>query len=151
METNKWMLDPKDAILLLIDHPKRVVPTGQGHRPANPSLARHRAREGGAARKDPDLHNGLGPRRAGTAPSFPRSMQFNPEAVYIPRTGQINAWDNPAWGRGHRETGRRTLLMAGTLTSVCMAFSPRSAPSSPVQGILHHRRLGQLEQDGDRP
>lgn len=34
----------------------------------------------------------------------------------------MNAWDNPKWVEAIEATGRRTLLIAGTLTSVCMAF-----------------------------
>lgn len=45
----------------------------------------------------------------------------------IPRTGQINAWDNPAWVDAIKKTGRRTLVIAATLTSVCMAFPALSA------------------------
>ena len=47
--------------------------------------------------------------------------------MYIPRTGQIDAWDNPAWVKAIEQTGRKTLLIAGTLTSVCMAFPTLSA------------------------
>jgi Isochorismatase family len=60
-------------------------------------------------------------------PLIPEIHQSNPDAVYIPRTGQINAWDNPAWVDAIEKTGRKTLLIAGTLTSVCMAFPTLSA------------------------
>jgi hypothetical protein len=60
-------------------------------------------------------------------PLIPEIHQLNPEAVYIPRTGQINAWDNPKWVEAIEKTGRKTLLIAGTLTSVCMAFPALSA------------------------
>jgi nicotinamidase-related amidase len=60
-------------------------------------------------------------------PLIPEIHRFNPDAVYIPRTGQINAWDNPKWVEAIRKTGRKTLLIAGTLTSVCMAFPTLSA------------------------
>ena len=60
-------------------------------------------------------------------PLIPEIHHFNPGAVYIPRTGQINAWDNPAWVEAIEKTGRKTLLIAGTLTSVCMAFPTISA------------------------
>lgn len=55
-------------------------------------------------------------------PLMPEIHRYNPDAVYIPRTGQINAWDNPKWVEAIEKTGRKTLLIAGTLTSVCMAF-----------------------------
>ena len=45
----------------------------------------------------------------------------------MPRTGQINAWDNAAWVNAIAQTGRKTLIIAGTLTSVCMAFPTLSA------------------------
>src|SRR5207249_6367295 len=60
-------------------------------------------------------------------PLIPEIHQSNPDAVYIARTGQINAWDNPAWVKAIEATKRKTLLIAGTLTSVCMAFPTLSA------------------------
>jgi nicotinamidase-related amidase len=60
-------------------------------------------------------------------PLIPEIHELNPDAIYIPRTGQINAWDNPKWVEAIENTGRRTLLIAGTLTSVCMAFPTLSA------------------------
>ena len=38
------------------------------------------------------------------------------------RRGEINAWDNPEFVAAVKATGRRTLIIAGTITSVCMAF-----------------------------
>jgi hypothetical protein len=58
---------------------------------------------------------------------IPEIHEANPEAVYIPRTGQINAWDNPKWVEAIKKTKRKTLIIAGTLTSVCMAFPTLSA------------------------
>lgn len=36
--------------------------------------------------------------------------------------GEINAWDNPEFVAAVKATGRRQLIIAGTITSVCMAF-----------------------------
>lgn len=60
-------------------------------------------------------------------PLIPEINLHNPDAIYIPRTGQINAWDNPKWVEAIEKTKRKTLLIAGTLTSVCMAFPSISA------------------------
>jgi len=60
-------------------------------------------------------------------PLIPEIHECNPDAVYIPRTGQINAWDNPEWVKAIKDTGRNTLILAGTLTSVCMALPALSA------------------------
>ncbi|MFT0666493.1 isochorismatase family protein, partial [Enterobacter hormaechei subsp. xiangfangensis] len=43
------------------------------------------------------------------------------------RKGEINAWDNPEFVAAVKATGRKTLIIAGTITSVCMAFPSISA------------------------
>jgi nicotinamidase-related amidase len=55
-------------------------------------------------------------------PVIPEIKQFAPHAKYIARQGQINAWDVPEFVRAVKETGRKTIVMTGTLTSVCLAF-----------------------------
>ena len=55
-------------------------------------------------------------------PLIPEIHKFAPHAKYVARRGQINAWDNPDFVAAVEETGRKTLLIAGTITSVCLAF-----------------------------
>lgn len=55
-------------------------------------------------------------------PLIPEIHQYAPHAQYIPRKGEINAWDNPDFVAAVKATGRKTLIIAGTVTSVCMAF-----------------------------
>jgi nicotinamidase-related amidase len=45
----------------------------------------------------------------------------------VARKGQINAWDNPDFVAAVEATGKKTLIIAGTITSVCMAFPSISA------------------------
>src|SRR5947209_16151178 len=45
-----------------------------------------------------------------------------PDAPFIPRPGQINAWDNEDFVEAVRKTGRKQLLIAGVVTDVCVAF-----------------------------
>jgi nicotinamidase-related amidase len=45
-----------------------------------------------------------------------------PDAPFIPRPGQINAWDNEDFVEAVRKTGRKQLIMAGVVTDVCVAF-----------------------------
>jgi nicotinamidase-related amidase len=40
----------------------------------------------------------------------------------VARKGEINAWDNSDFVAAVKATGRKTLIIAGTITSVCMAF-----------------------------
>lgn len=125
-EVNKWMIDPNDAVMLLIDHQSGLFqlvrdidqPTLRSHATALAKIARLAKVPTFTTASVPDGPNG---------PLIPEIHEANPEAVYIPRTGQINAWDNPAWVEAIEKTGRKTLLIAGTLTSVCMAFPALSA------------------------
>jgi len=125
-KANKWMIDPDDAVLLLIDHQSGLfqlvrdidLPTLRSHVVALAKVSRLAGIPTFTTASVPDGPNG---------PLIPEIHLNNPDAVYIPRTGQINAWDNPAWVKAIENTGRRTLLIAGTLTSVCMAFPTLSA------------------------
>jgi nicotinamidase-related amidase len=123
---NKWMIDPKDAVLLLIDHQSGLFqlvrdmdqPALRANVTALAKVSRLAKIPTFTTASVPDGPNG---------PLIPEIHQYNPEAVYIPRTGQINAWDNPPWVEAIEKTKRKTLLIAGTLTSVCMAFPTLSA------------------------
>jgi nicotinamidase-related amidase len=125
-KTIKTMIDPDDAVLLLIDHQSGLfqlvrdidLPTLRAHVSALAKVARLAKVPTFTTASVPDGPNG---------PLIPEIHQFNPDAVYVPRTGQINAWDNPAWVKAIKATKRKTLLIAGTLTSVCMAFPTLSA------------------------
>ena len=50
-----------------------------------------------------------------------------PDAPYIARPGQINAWDNEDFVKAVEATGRRQLIIAGIVTEVCVAFPALSA------------------------
>ena len=112
--------------MLLIDHQSGLVPTGQGHDDADASLPCRRARQDGVACKIPIFTTASVP-HGPNGPLIPEIHEERPHAIYIPRTGQINAWDNPEWVEAIKATGRKTLIIAGTLTSVCMAFPALSA------------------------
>jgi nicotinamidase-related amidase len=45
-----------------------------------------------------------------------------PDAPFIPRPGQINAWDNEDFVAAVKKTGRKQLIMAGVVTDVCVTF-----------------------------
>ncbi len=126
VKKNKWMIDPDDAVMLLIDHQSGLFqlvrdidqPVLRSHAIALAKVSRLAKIPTFTTASVPDGPNG---------PLIPEIHQANPDAVYIPRTGQINAWDNPAWVEAIEKTGRKTLIIAGTLTSVCMAFPAFSA------------------------
>jgi len=49
---NKWMIDPNDAVMLLIDHQSGLFQLVRDIDPSDPSRARDRASEGGLPRQD---------------------------------------------------------------------------------------------------
>ena len=55
-------------------------------------------------------------------PLMPEIHEFAPHAVYVARKGEVNAWDNEDFVKTVRATGRKTLIMAGVWTSVCVVF-----------------------------
>lgn len=50
-----------------------------------------------------------------------------PDAPYIARPGQINAWDNADFVEAVKATGKKQLIIAGVVTDVCVAFVALSA------------------------
>lgn len=123
---NKWMIDPSDAVLLLIDHQSglfQLVKDMDMLALRNNVIALAKAAR---LTKTPTFTTASVP-DGPNGPLIPEIHEVNPDAIYIPRTGQINAWDNPKWVAAIENTGRRTLIIAGTLTSVCMAFPTLSA------------------------
>ena len=58
---------------------------------------------------------------------MPELKEKYPNAPYIARPGQINAWDNEDFVAAVKKTGRKQLLIAGIVTDVCVAFPALSA------------------------
>ena len=60
-------------------------------------------------------------------PILPELKAMFPEAPFIARPGQINAWDNEDFVKAVKATGRKQLIMAGIVTDVCVTFPALSA------------------------
>ena len=55
-------------------------------------------------------------------PLMPELKSLFPDAPYIARPGQINAWDNEDFVNAVKATGKKQLIIAGVVTEVCVAF-----------------------------
>lgn len=66
-------------------------------------------------------------------PIVPELKELFPKAPFIPRPGQINAWDNEDFVQAVKDTGRRQLIIAGVVTDVCVAFPTLSALEAGYQ------------------
>lgn len=60
-------------------------------------------------------------------PLVPELKEIFPDAPYIARPGQINAWDNEEFLAAVKATGKKQLIIAGVVTEVCVAFPALSA------------------------
>ncbi|WP_152224337.1 isochorismate family cysteine hydrolase YcaC [Pseudomonas sp. SCB32] len=60
-------------------------------------------------------------------PLVPELKDLFPEAPYIARPGNINAWDNEDFVKAVKATGKKQLIIAGVVTEVCVAFPALSA------------------------
>lgn len=60
-------------------------------------------------------------------PLVPELKEMFPQAPYIARPGQINAWNNADFVKAVKATGRKQIIIAGVVTDVCVAFPTLSA------------------------
>src|SRR6056297_2354317 len=60
-------------------------------------------------------------------PMVPELKEMFPDAPYIARPGQINAWDNEDFLDAIKKTGKKQLIIAGVVTEVCVAFPALTA------------------------
>ncbi len=120
------VIDADDAVMLLIDHQSGLFQT-VGDMPM-PVLRRHAAALARMATlaKLPVITTASVP-QGPNGPLIPEIHANAPHAQYVGRKGEINAWDNPDFVAAVKATGRKTLIIAGTITSVCMAFPAISA------------------------
>jgi nicotinamidase-related amidase len=125
----KALLDPTDTALLLLDHQSGLFQTVKDIsmtelRANTVALAKVAALHGIpviTTASEPGGPNG---------PLMPEIQESAPHAIYVQRKGEVNAWDNAAFVKAVRETGKRTLLMAGVWTSVCVMFPALDAKAA---------------------
>ncbi|WP_419686018.1 hydrolase [Serratia marcescens] len=126
------VINPADAAMLLIDHQSGLFQT-IGDMPM-PDLRRYATALAKIATlaKMPVITTVSVP-QGPNGPLIPEIHESAPHAQYVARTGQINAWDNPDFVAAVKATGKKQLIIAGTITSVCMAFPAISAIDAGYQ------------------
>lgn len=68
-------------------------------------------------------------------------------AAFVPRPGQVNAWDNDQFVQAIRSTGRRQLIVAGITTDVCVALPTLSALKAGYQVFVVTDASGALNRE----
>lgn len=115
------LLDPSDTVVLLLEHQSGLLQTVK-----DIPVADLRRNVEVIARlctllEIPVITTASEP-AGSNGPLMPEIHHNAPHAVYVPRKGEVNAWDNDDFVAQVRSTGRRTLVMAGVWTSVCVMF-----------------------------
>lgn len=125
-------INPEDAVMLLIDHQSGLFNTV---RDLNVRELRANAvtlAKVATLAKMPVITTASVP-QGPNGPLIPEIHEAAPHAQYVARTGQINSWDNPDFVAAVKATGKKQLIIAGTITSVCMAFPAISAIAEGYQ------------------
>src|SRR5215470_11218348 len=125
----KALMNKDDAALLLLDHQTGLFQTVK-----DVTVAELRANVVALARfatllKLPIITTASVP-DGPTGPVMPEIAKQAPQAVYVPRHGEVNAWDNDLFVKTVRDTGKKTLIMAGVWTGVCVMFPALDAKAA---------------------
>lgn len=115
------LIDPSDALILLLDHQSGLFQTVKDIPVADLRRNVEMIAKLASLLEIPVITTASEP--AGTnGPLMPEIHEHAPHAIYVPRKGEVNAWDNDDFVAEVRSTGRKTLIMAGVWTSVCVMF-----------------------------
>jgi nicotinamidase-related amidase len=125
----KALMDVGDCALLLLDHQSGLFQTVK-----DITVAELRANVSALARiatllKLPIITTASVP-DGPNGPVMPEIEKLAPRAVYVPRKGEVNAWDNDLFVKRVQETGKKTLIMAGVWTGVCVMFPALDAKAA---------------------
>lgn len=115
------LLDPKDTVLLLLDHQTGLFQTVKDvpvHELRANTVVLAKVAELGKAPIFTTASEPNGP----NGPLMAELAAAAPSATYVGRKGEISAWDNADFKKAVQATGRKTLVMAGVWTNVCVAF-----------------------------
>jgi len=115
------LLDPADTLVLLLDHQSGLFQTVKDIAVADLRRNVETIARLCALLKIPVITTASEP-AGSNGPLMPEIHQYAPHAVYVPRKGEVNAWDNADFVGAVRASGRKTLVMAGVWTSVCVMF-----------------------------
>jgi len=123
------LFDASDAVILLLDHQSGLFQTVKDIDVSE--LRSHTAMLAKLATllKIPVITTASEP-NGPNGPLIPEIHQFAPHAIYVGRKGEVNAWDNEDFVNAVRATGKKTLIMAGVWTSVCVMFPALDAKAA---------------------
>jgi len=123
------LIDPSNTIILLLDHQSGLFQTVKDIPVADLRRNVEMIAKLAALLNIPVITTASEP-GGPNGPLMPEIHRDAPHAVYVPRKGEVNAWDNEDFVGQVRSTGRKTLVMAGVWTSVCVMFPALDAKAA---------------------
>lgn len=115
------LLDPNDTVILLLDHQSGLFQTVKDIPVADLRRNVEMIAKLATLLDIPVITTASEPNGT-NGPLMPEIEQYAPHSVYVARKGEVNAWDNRDFVDTVEKTGRKTLVMAGVWTSVCVMF-----------------------------
>jgi nicotinamidase-related amidase len=123
------LIDTSDSVLLLLDHQSGLFQTVKDISVTELRNNTMMLAKLATLLKIPVITTASEP-NGPNGPLMPEIHQFAPHAVYVGRKGEVNAWDNEDFVKAVRATGKKTLIMAGVWTSVCVMFPALDAKAA---------------------
>jgi hypothetical protein len=71
-------------------------------------------------------------------------VEMHPNATFVHRQGEVNAWDNADFRAAVRATGKKQLIIGGIVTEVCKPPYLLSRVNESVSDENRHGILGPL-------
>ena len=114
-------LDKNDAALLIVDHQAGLCHLVRDFQPEHfrNNILAHAAM--GKVFNLPTVITSS----TETGPNGPipkEILEMHPDAPFIKRNGEVNAWDNEEFRKAVAATGKRQVIVAGITTDVCVTF-----------------------------
>jgi nicotinamidase-related amidase len=125
----KALLDISDTVFLLLDHQAGLFQTVKDIDVAELRRNTIMLAKLATLLKIPVITTASEP-NGPNGPLMPEIHEFAPHAVYVGRKGEVNAWDNEDFVRAVKSTARKTLVMAGVWTNVCVMFPALDAKAA---------------------
>jgi len=118
---SKALIDPKDCLVLLLDHQTGLFQTVKDV-PVRDLRANTVVLAKVAAQAKVPIITTASEPSGPNGPLMPELVEVATNATYVPRKGEISAWDNEDFRKVVKASGKKTLIMAGVWTSVCVVF-----------------------------
>jgi nicotinamidase-related amidase len=123
------LLDPSDTVVLLLDHQAGLFQTVKDIEVDDLRRNVEMIAKLATLLDIPVITTASEP-NGPNGPLMPEIHRYAPHAAYVPRKGEVNAWDNEDFVEKVGSTGRKTLIMAGVWTSVCVMFPALDAKAA---------------------